>query len=70
MNEEKIFFKLSLKAVRTNMDLNQNEMAEKLKVSPGTWYNWENGITKISGNKVQELSIISGIPQQYIFLPK
>lgn len=68
MLKDDAIFKLSLKAIRANMDLNQNEMAEKLKVSSGTWYNWENGITKMPGVKVKELSLLSGIPQNYIFL--
>lgn len=65
---EDVNFNLSLKAVRTNMDLTQKEIAQKLNVSSGTWYNWENGVTKIPGVKLKELSLLSGIPQYYIFL--
>lgn len=68
MQREELNFKLSLKAIRTNMNLNQKEMASKLGVSPGTWFNWENNATRIPGVKVEELSNLSGIPQQFIFL--
>lgn len=69
INQDNISFKLSLKAVRTNLDLNQKEMAEKLDVSPCTWFNWEKGITKMPAMKLKQLSIVSKIPEEYIFLP-
>lgn len=68
MQQQDVEFKLSLKAIRTNMNLNQKEMAKELEVSPGTWFNWENGVTNIPGIKVKELSNLSGIPQKHIFL--
>lgn len=68
VSDNDVEFKLSLKAVRVNTKLSQKEMAEKLDVSPCTWFNWENGLTRISAKKLEELSQISNIPQRYIFL--
>lgn len=37
--------KITLKVLRVSCDLTQAEIAKKLGITPGTWSNWERGIT-------------------------
>jgi len=62
-------FTVSLAAARVNMKMTQNELAERLGVHPATVKNWEKGKTSPDVRHVKEVSRLSGIPMDYIFLP-
>lgn len=47
--------KLTLKAARVNVGLDQKTAAKKLKVSNKTLGNWENGITAPAANKIDSI---------------
>jgi transcriptional regulator with XRE-family HTH domain len=62
--------KISLEAARVNAKLSQKEVADKLKVSNKTVFNWENGKTFPSADKIDALCELYGIPYDNInFLP-
>lgn len=61
---------VKLVACRANAQKTQKEWADLLGVSQTTIVNWEAGITQPKLSQVQEISRLSGIPVQYIFLPK
>jgi len=62
--------KISLKACRVNADKSQKEWAEMNHVSQNTVNNWENGNTEPSASQLAEISRLSGIPMDFIFIPK
>jgi transcriptional regulator with XRE-family HTH domain len=49
--------KVSIKALRVNAELSQQEAADKIGVAPRTLQNWENGVTYPTA--VQLVSICS-----------
>lgn len=61
--------KISLEAVRVNAKMTQKEWAAKLGVSNGTVVNWEKGITEPSLSQLREMSRLSGVPMDFIFVP-
>lgn len=61
---------ISLKACRVNADKSQKEWAELNNVSVNTVNNWENGNTEPSASQLAEISRLSGIPMDCIFIPK
>lgn len=62
--------KISIAAARVNSKLNQREFAEKIGVSLATVTNWEKGKTEPDVSQLREISRLSGIPMDYIFIPK
>ncbi len=62
--------KISIAAARVNSKLNQREFAEKIGVSLATVTNWEKGKTEPDASQLREISRLSGIPMDYIFIPK
>ena len=61
--------KISLEAVRVNAKMTQKEWAERLGVSNNTVVNWEKGNTEPSLSKLREMSQLSGVPMDFIFVP-
>lgn len=61
--------RISLEAVRVNAKMTQKEWAERLGVSNNTVVNWEKGNTEPSLSKLREMSQLSGIPMDFIFVP-
>ena len=61
--------KISLEAVRVNAKMTQKEWAAKLGVSISTVVNWEKGNTEPSLSQLREMSRLSGVPMDFIFLP-
>ena len=61
--------RISLEAVRVNANMTQKEWAERLGVSNNTVVNWEKGNTEPSLSKLREMSQLSGIPMDFIFVP-
>ena len=62
--------RISLEAVRVNANMTQKEWAERLGVSNNTAVNWEKGNTEPSLSKLREMSQLSGIPMDFIFVPE
>ena len=60
---------ISLKAARVNADLTQKELADKLNVSVDTVLNWESGKTEPKHSQLKQISELSGIPMDFIFVP-
>lgn len=61
--------KISLEAVRVNAGMSQKEWAKKLGVSNNTVINWEKGNTEPTLSQAREMSLLSGIPMDFIFVP-
>jgi DNA-binding XRE family transcriptional regulator len=61
--------RISLEAVRVNAKMTQKEWAEKLGVSNTTVVNWEKGNTEPSLSQLREMSRLSGVPMDFIFVP-
>lgn len=61
--------KISLEAVRVNAGMSQKEWAKRLGVSNNTVINWEKGNTEPTLSQVREMSLLSGIPMDFIFVP-
>ena len=61
--------KISLEAVRVNAKMTQKEWASKLGVSSSTVVNWEKGNTEPSLSQLREMSRLSGVPMDFIFVP-
>jgi len=53
--------KFSLRAIRVNLELSRNEMAEKLGVCERTVANWEQGKTEPSLAILRKISKLSDI---------
>lgn len=62
-------FNISLKAARTNANMTQKEWAENLNVTVDTVLNWEAGKTEPKLSQLKEISRLSGIPMDFIFVP-
>ena len=60
---------ISLKAARVNANLTQRELAEKLNVTIDTVLNWENGRSEPKLSQLRQISELSGIPMDFIFVP-
>ncbi len=60
---------ISLKAARANADMTQREWAEKLNVTVDTVLNWENGKSEPKMSQLKQISELSGIPMDFIFVP-
>ena len=61
--------KISLEAVRVNAKMTQKNWAKTLGVSVTTVINWEKGNTEPSLSHLKEMSRLSGIPMDFIFVP-
>ena len=60
---------ISLKAARANADMTQKEWADELNVTVDTVMNWENGKTEPKLSQLKQISELSGIPMDFIFVP-
>ena len=60
--------KISLEAVRVNAKMTQKEWAKLLGVSNSTVVNWEKGNTEPSLSQLREMSRLSGVPMDFIFV--
>lgn len=60
---------ISLKAARVNADMTQRQWAEALGVTVDTVLNWESGKSEPKMSQLRQISEISGIPMDYIFVP-
>jgi transcriptional regulator with XRE-family HTH domain len=63
-------FKISLEAARVNAKLTQKELAKKIGVGVTTILNWEQGKTEPTMSQLAAISEISGIPMDFISIPK
>lgn len=61
--------RITLEAVRVNTGKTQKEWAEILGVSKTTVVNWEKGNTEPSLSVLREMSRLSGISMDFIFVP-
>lgn len=61
-------FSISLSAVRANKGYSQEEWAKALNVSVSTVKNWEYGKTSPRAECLREMSRLSGIPMDFIFV--
>lgn len=61
--------KISLEAVRVNAKMTQKQWEKALGVSNATIVNWEKGNTEPSISQLREMSKISGVPMDFIFVP-
>jgi len=62
--------RISIAACRVNAKLNQKEFAERLGVSLSTVTNWESDKTEPSASQLRQISELSGIPMDLIFVPE
>lgn len=62
--------KIRLPAVRANTGMSQAEWAEALGVNIRTVIDWENGKREPTYEIVRIMSRLSGIPVDFIFIPK
>lgn len=60
---------ISLKAARVNADMTQKEWARVLDVTLDTVLNWEKGKTEPRYSQLKQISQLSGIPMDFIFIP-
>lgn len=60
---------INLKAVRTNAGKTQKEWADLLNVTVDTVLNWEAGKSEPKWSQVKQMSELSGIPADCIFVP-
>lgn len=61
--------KISLKAMRTNANLNQKEVAAIMNISPNTLVNWESNRTSPDAVQLSKLCSIYKCTMDDIFLP-
>ena len=61
--------RISLEAVRVNAKKTQKEWAELLGVSNTTVVNWEKGNTEPNLSQLRKISVLSGVPKDFIFVP-
>jgi transcriptional regulator with XRE-family HTH domain len=61
---------ISIAAARVNSKMTQKEFADKIGVSLATVTNWEKGKTEPDASQLRIISELSGIPMDYIFIPK
>lgn len=62
--------RISIAAARVNANMNQREMAEYLGVDVSTVSNWEKGKSEPNVSQLRNISKISGIPMDFIFVPE
>jgi len=62
--------RISLKAALVNTGMKQCEIAEYFGVEASTISNWTSGVGSPSVAQLRAISELSGIPMNYIFLPK
>ena len=62
--------KISLEAARVNAGMLQKDVAEALKITPGTLRSWEEGKTCPDYDKAMELAKLYNYPADYIFFGK
>ncbi len=62
-------FKITLEACRVNAKLKQQDLADKLGVSRSTVGNWESGKTSPTSVQLQKISLLTGVPMDFIILP-
>lgn len=60
-------FKIYVNAVRVNTKMTQEEWAKALDVDKATICSWEAGKTQPKLDQLRKMSILSGIPMDYIF---
>lgn len=60
--------RISIASARVNSGLNQRQFASKLGVSVNTVVNWEKGKTEPDVSQLREISHLSGIPMDFIFV--
>lgn len=63
-------FRVTLKAAMVNTGKSRSELAEYFGVDVSTISNWCSGAASPSVAQVRTISELSGIPMNYIFLPK
>lgn len=61
--------KISLKAMRTNANFNQKEVAAIMNISPNTLVNWESNRTSPDAVQLSKLCSIYQCTMDDIFLP-
>lgn len=61
--------RITLPAVRVNTGMSQKEWAKALGVGLSTVVGWETGKSEPRLSHLKEMSELSGIPIDYIFLP-
>ena len=62
--------KVTLKAARVNVELNQKDAAKKLNVSNATLCNWEKGTSFPDAQQIQKICELYGVSyDDIIFLP-
>ncbi len=62
--------KISIAACRINAKLSQREFANKIGVSLATVTNWEHGKTEPDSSQLRNISKLSGIPMDFIFIER
>ena len=61
--------KVSIKALRVNVGLSQQEAADKIGVAPRTLQNWENGVTYPTAVQLVSICSAYGCTMADISLP-
>jgi len=61
--------RISLKAARVNVEMNQSDMAKAVGVDISTICSWETGKTEPSASQLRKISEVTGIPMEFISLP-
>lgn len=59
---------ISLAAARVNAKMTQREMAEYIGVTVDTINNWEKGKSEPTTSQLREISKVSKIPMDFIFI--
>ena len=58
---------MRLRQLRKEKNLNQSDIAEKLRVSRSSVANWENGIRFPDCQSVKQLAVIFGVSVDYLY---
>ena len=61
--------KVSIKALRVNAELSQQEAADKIGVAPRTLQNWENGVTYPTAVQLVSICTVYNCTMADISLP-
>ena len=62
--------RISIAACRVNAKMNQREFADKIGISLATVTNWELGKTEPDLSQLRAISVLSGIPMDFIFVER